>query len=233
MSGSLHLITPPTDEVVTAAEAQAQVPLLAAASDQLLEALIAAAVSQIDPAGGGWLGRALRPQTWELRLSGFPSGYYCGSGYTRDFKKYNAIELPYPPQLLVDSVKYDDGDGVERTLAVDTDYRVLGGGTGKSYIAPVYNGSWPSSVRCDAEAVRVRFTSGYENETAGDELPASIKQAVLLMVKHLYGLGERNLFVSAETVDGVGSRNFVVSENAALVMKTASEGLLAPYRVWE
>ena len=53
------------------------------------------------------------------------------------------------------------------------------------------------------------------------------------MVKNLYGLSERNLFVSAESVDGIGSRNFVVTENAAMVMKAASENLLQPYRVFE
>jgi uncharacterized phiE125 gp8 family phage protein len=231
MSGTLYLITPPTDDVVSVTDARAQLRLSSDVTDAMIEALIDAAVAQLDPAGGGWLGRALRPQTWELRLSRFPYGY-CGTGYARNFRPDVGIELPYPPLLTVDSVKYDDGNGTELTLIEGTGFRVLGGGTRKSCVLPVYNGNWPSSVRCDAESVRVRFTSGYELGTV-DEMPAPIKQAVMLMAKHLNGLAERNLFVSSEDVAGLGSRSFVVSENAALVMKAAAEGLLSTYRVYD
>lgn len=231
---SLHLITPPTDDVVTVDEARAQLRLSDSITDAMIGALIKAAVDQLDPAGGGWLGRALRPQTWELRSNGFPYGY-LGSGYTRDFHTgCGAFELPYPPHLLVEHVKYDDGDGVEQTLVEGTGFRVIElGSIGKAYVSPVYNGSWPTSVRSDVESVRVRFMSGYEISTGADPLPPPIKQAVLLMAKHLLGLGERNLFVSAESVDGVGSKQFVVSENAAMVMKQASESLLSTYRVYD
>lgn len=233
MTRAIYLITPPDDDVVTVDDAREQLRIPATDSDDLIQALIDAAVAQLDPSKGGWLGRALRPQTWELRLPGFPYGY-CGTGYDRSFAaRPYAVELPYPPLLLVDSVKYDDGDGVERTLTEGTGFRVIGlGGLSKAHIAPVYNGSWPSSVRLDYEAVRIRFTCGYELATA-DEMPATIRQAVLLMAKHLYGLSERNLFVSSETVEGVSTRSFVVSENAAMVMKAASESLLSAYRVWE
>lgn len=220
---NLYLITAPTEDVISLEEAKAQLRETATNHDDMIAALIDAAVSQIDPAGGGWLGRALRPQTWELRGDGFP---------------WYSIELPYPPLISVDSVKYDDGDGVEQTLIEGVGFRVIGlGGRNRAEIAPIYNGYWPSSVRCDSESVRIRFTAGYPissgDSPSVDALPQPIKQAVLLMVKHLWGLGERNLFVSAETVDGLGSRQFVVSENAALVMRTASESLLATSRVWE
>lgn len=232
MSTSRYLIEPPSDEVVSLAEAKDHLRITSSSTDDLVQAMIDAAVAQLDPAKGGWLGRALRPQTWEVRCAGFPVAY-CGSGYGRDFRRQSMIELPYPPLLLVESVKYDDSDGVERTLVEDTDYRVIGlGGDGKAAVAPIYNGTWPSSVRCDIESVRVRFMCGYELATV-ETMPAAIRQAVLLMVKNLYGLSERNLFVSAETVDGVGSRNFVVTENAGLVMRAAAESLLASYRVWE
>lgn len=228
----LYLITAPTDEVVSLEEAKAQLRITDADSDEMIEALIDAAVMQIDPAGGGWLARAIRPQTWELRLDGFPCYYqrYVNRAYE--------MALPYPPLISVDSVKYDDGDGVEQTLVDGVGYRVFGVGSFcKASIAPIYNGSWPTSVRSDPESVRVRFTCGYDpsfgNSPPVDQLPAPIKQAVLLMVRYLFGLGERNLFVSSETVDGVGSQNFVVSDNAAAVMKRASESLLGPYIVWD
>lgn len=237
MITSLHLITRPDDEVVTLVEAKAQLRETGTSNDDMIQALIDASLAQIDPAAGGWLGRAIRPQTWELRSDVF-SCYYSGSGYSRNFRRAHELALPYPPLISVDSVKYDDGNGVEQSLAEGTGYRVFGlGSIGKASIAPIHNGTWPSSVRCDPESVRIRFTSGYPtdfgNSPPTDILPAPIKQAVLLMIKSLWGLGERNLFVSAETVDGVGARQFVVTENAGLVMKSASENLLAPYRVWD
>lgn len=217
MSGSLHLITPPTEDVVTLVEAKAHLRQTGNDYDDLIRALIASAVAQIDPAGGGWLGRALRPQTWELRGDGFP----CGR-----------IELPYPPMISVDSVKYYDGDGTDTTMVADTDYRVLGGGIAKSYVAPVYNGAWPSSVRCDAESVRVRFTSGYAR-TSPDSMPAPIKQAVLLAIRDLWSLGERNLYLRSESAPGLASYEWTVSEMAGRVIRAAAENLLATYRVFD
>lgn len=230
---TLYLITAPTDEVVTVAEARAQLRGSVDADDAVIEALIKSAVNQIDPAGGGWLGRALRPQTWELRGSQFPSRY-DGCGYDRNFHRSYEAELPYPPLLVVDSVKYDDGDGVETTLTAGVGYRVIGAGSiGKARIVPIYNGSWPSSVRADDESVRIRFTAGYEDTTAGDELPAPIKQAVILMVKHLYDIANRNMFVSERTIDGVGSTSFFVGETTSANLKSIVENILMPYRVWD
>lgn len=233
MRVSRYLIEGPTDDVVTLDTAKLHLKVTADDQDELIQLMIDAAVAHLDPAKGGWLGRALRPQTWEIRSAGFPV-YYCGSGYGRDFRQVSAIELPYPPLLTVDSVKYDDGDGVEQTLTEGVGYRVIGlGGNEKSYVAPVYNSAWPTSVRSDHESVRVRFTSGYELSSGVESMPAPIQQAVLLMVKQMFGLGERNLFVSSETVEGLGTRSFVVSDRAAAIMKSASENLLQPYRVFE
>lgn len=215
-----YLITAPTEDVVTVAEARAQLRGSTDADDTVIAALIKSAVDQIDPAAKGWLGRALRPQTWELRGSEFPHDDY---------------ELPYPPLLVVDSVKYDDGDGVERTLVEGVGFRVLGqGGIEKSRIAPIYNGSWPSSVRSDHESVRIRFTAGYEDTTAGDEMPPKIKQAVILMLRSLFDLYRQgSLYESSIQIDGVSTRSFVVSKNASELLKAVSEDMLLQVRVWE
>jgi len=237
VNGQLYLITPPTEDVVTLDEAKAFLRETTNDNDALITALIAAAVSTIDPASGGWLGRSLRPTTWELRLPSF--GAHTHLGFYHHY--YDAIAhpvglevaLPYPPLISVDSVKYDDGDGVEQTLTVDTDYRVFGIGAARhARVEPAYNGSWPTGARYDDEAVRIRFTTGYAT-AAPDPLPGAIKQAVFLMVKALSDLSERNLFISAETVEGVGSRNFVVTDNGANIMRTASENLLSTFRVIE
>jgi uncharacterized phiE125 gp8 family phage protein len=230
---ALYLITPPTEDVVSLTEAKAQLRVSGSTDDLMIEAMILAAVNQLDPAGGGWLGRALRPQTWEWRGSSFPC-WYDGCGYARNFHQAYWAELPYPPLLAVDSVKYDNGDGVEQSLVEDTGYRVFGvGSLGKGRIEPVYNGSWPSSVRADHESVRIRFTAGYENGSVTDTLPSPIKQAVIIMVKQLYEMSKRDAALSQITIEGVDSRSYVLSENTVKVLKGVSENLLAPYRVWD
>src|SRR5690606_35307910 len=76
------LITAPTAAVVTMGEAKRHLRVDHDDDDALIGGMIAGVVEHLDPAGKGWLGRALQPQTWELRLDAFP----CGP-----------ITLPYPP----------------------------------------------------------------------------------------------------------------------------------------
>lgn len=230
MSLSLHLITAPTEEVVTLAEAKANLRQTSNQFDDLIQALIDSAVAQLDPASNGWLGRALRPQTWELRSDGFPYGYY-GSGYDRNFRRNDFLELPYPPLISVVSVKYDDRNGAEQTLVQDTDFRVIGGGLRKSCIAPVFNSVWPSA-RCDVESVRVQFKCGYATASP-DPLPQPIKQAVLLAVRDLWSLAERNLYLRSESTPGVATFEWTVSEMAGKVIRSAAENLLSTLRVYE
>jgi uncharacterized phiE125 gp8 family phage protein len=212
-----YLITAPTEEVVTLAEAKAILRITSSDQDAAIQQMINAAVSAIDPAGGGWLGRALRPQTWELRMP-----YFCGE-----------IELPYPPLISVDSVKHYDGDGVDTTLTEGTDYRVYGvGHMSKSKVVTPYQSGWPSSVRVDHESIRVQFTAGY---SAGppDRMPPVIKQAVLLGVREIYSVAEKNLYLRSEVVPGVAEYEWTVSDNAGAVINAAVENYLATQRVIE
>ena len=95
------LITPPSAPLLTLDEAKASLAVMHDDDNALIVSMVAALNGEIDPARGGWLGRALRPATWELRLPGF----------VRD-----EIVLPHPPCASVASVKYDDAAGVEQTL---------------------------------------------------------------------------------------------------------------------
>lgn len=218
------LITAPTADVVSLADCKAALGISTSGQDAMITAALAAVSQALDPATGGWLGRALRPQTWELRLSQFP----CGK-----------IDLPYPVLTEVASVKYDDQAGVEQTLDIDTGYRVFGlGGHNKAYVAPAYNQSWPSA-RCDREAVRIRFVCGYApavpaspGPASADMLPAPIKQAIILSVRMILSNVERNLYLSSDKVDEIGEKRYVVSYVANELVKRASEGLLSAYRVW-
>lgn len=212
-----YLITPPTQDVVTLIEAKAALRITSSDYDIAIQQMINAAVSSIDPAGGGWLGRALRPQTWEVR---FP---YFGE----------TVELPYPPLISVDSFKYYTGNGADMTLVENTDYRVFGvGHKSKSKVVTPYNTSWPSDVRADYESVRIRFTSGYDKGPP-DLLPPVIKQAVILGVRELYSVAEKNLYLRRESIPGVADYEWTVSENAGKVIQQAVENYLSTQRVFE
>ncbi|WP_341020693.1 head-tail connector protein [Brevundimonas diminuta] len=152
----------------------------------LIEAYIAAATAWID-GPTGWLGRTVLSQTLELRCNTF-------SG---------ADVLPYGPATEIVSVKYISPAGIEETLDADR-YEIVAGG-----LSLKEGASWPS-LRGDAEGVRVQYQSG------GDTAPASIQQAVLLLIGQWF----RNRMA-------VNTGNLSVTE-----MPFGVEALLAPFRTW-
>lgn len=214
------LITAPTIPVLTAAEVKSLLGNVADEDNATIDSLVAAVTAQIDAASGGYLDRALRPQTWEYRLEEFPTDS-------------DEIRLPFPPVTEVVSVKYDDVNGDEQALVLDTDYRVFGLGdlspTGRQRVWPIYNGAW-ATARADVEPIRIRYTSGYA-KTPNDLMPQAIKQAVALGVRKLLSLGKQDLFLSERVVEGVGSRRWTVSDQAGKAIKEAMDCLLFPYRV--
>lgn len=149
----------------------------------LIEAYIAAATAWID-GPTGWLGRTVLSQTLELRCNTF-------SG---------ADVLPYGPATEIVSVKYISPAGVEETLDADS-YEIVAGG-----LSLKDGTSWPS-LRGDAEGVRVQYQSG------GDTAPASIQQAVLLLIGQWFT-----------------NRTAVSVEGAPQELPFGVEALLAPFR---
>jgi uncharacterized phiE125 gp8 family phage protein len=87
-----------------------------------------------------------------------------------------AIRLWKGPVTAVVSVKYDDSEGVERTLA---DYRLIEGTNAK--LLPAFGVSWPVTASGPG-TVRIVYTAGY----ATDEVPSALDQAVLLLLGHYY-----------------------------------------------
>lgn len=186
------LITPATVDVVSVADVKAHLRIDYSDDDAYLGALTLAAAATTE----SWLGIALRPQTWELRDDAFPSA---------------EIILPRQPVIEIESVKYDDSDGVEQTVD-DADYRLYVDGSVYG-VEPVYGGSWPSA-RNDRGSVRVRFIAGYEIVDGVDPLPPPIKVAIMQMVSDLYQFRET---ASAAAITEVP-------------MSLSATRLLAPYR---
>jgi uncharacterized phiE125 gp8 family phage protein len=102
----LQLITAPTAEPLTRDEAKAHLRVDGTAEDTLIDTYLLAARQDVEAA----CGRALLPQTWELRLPRFPT-WRCG------------IRLPKPPVTAIVSVRTADLAGAETTL--DADIQIL------------------------------------------------------------------------------------------------------------
>lgn len=194
---ALRLITVPSVEPVTLTEAKAHLRVDHTADDTLISAYIAAARTDCEE----WTARAFVTQTWELVLDEFP---------------VDEIMLPRPPLQSVTSIKYDDGNGIEQTLAVDQ--YTVDNVSQPGWVVPVLSG-WPSSTFEGINSVRIRYVAGYLNADSPADLtaniPQSIKSAILLQVGRLYENRE----------------DVVVGTNAMALPIGACEYLLRPFRV--
>lgn len=177
------LITAPTVEPITLAEAKAHLRVTDAGEDTLISALIAAARGYCQKETG----RALLTQTWEITLDAFPS----------------AIELPNPPVASITSVKYLDGNGIEQTLDSAAWKLDKSSDYGVGRLVPAYGYVWPAT-RADINAVRVRYVAGYADAAS---VPQEMKQWMLLQIGHWYehreSINVGNITGKLDYVDGL------------------------------
>lgn len=109
--------------------------------------------------------RAIMEQTWTLYLDEFPDS--------------DTIQIPRPPLVSVESVKYYDSDGVLQTLD-SSKYRVHKVGVfGEVEIID----SWPAT-QSRRNAVEIAFTAGYSDDPAA--LPPLLVQGLLFIIAHWY-----------------------------------------------
>jgi len=159
---ALQLVTAPTQEPLTIAEAQAQCRIDISEENSLLLSYIQAARDQL----GTELRRTLLTTTYRYGCATF-GGLHC-------------LRLPLPPLQSVTSVSYVDTAGVTQALAAT----VYGVDTlsepGKLYLKE--GQAWPS-VREQPNAVQVVYVAGW---TSPALIPAEIKQAMRLLVGHWY-----------------------------------------------
>jgi len=156
----ITVITAPTFEPVTLAEAKAHLRVSHTAEDSLITALITVAREQAE----SYTQRSICAQTLD---------------YSRDAFLLQ-FELPLCPLQSVTSIKYIDLNGTEQTLA-EAEYQVNSQSI-PAIIALAHGKVWPC-VRSELNAVRIRYSAGYA--TAAD-IPASIKSAMLLLIGDLY-----------------------------------------------
>ncbi len=162
-----YLITAPTVEPVALGWLKSALEIDHDDNDAQLATWIAAARRRFE----GYTARAFVSQVREIRLDRF----------------YDAVRLPYPVHAAnaIVSVTYTNDAGAD--VVVDgAAYRLteVGSLTG-AVLRPAYNTTWPSA-RLDVEAVRIRYTCGYQLGS-GDALLASVPPEIPTAIAHFVG----------------------------------------------
>jgi uncharacterized phiE125 gp8 family phage protein len=161
---ALKLKTAPALTPITLAEVKAHVRVDHSDDDAMLQTMIDAAVSYVD-GYSGVLGRCMIEQTWELYYDAFP----CGD-----------LLIPLGKLISVTSVEYVD-PVTELYVSWDAANYEIDNVSLDGWVIPV-NG-WPI-IMDTSNAVRVTFKAGY-GATAAD-VPAAIRQAMMLLIGHWY-----------------------------------------------
>lgn len=183
-----ELVTAPTEEPITLAEAKLFARTLSAdtSEDSLLEGLITTVREFTERVTR----RALITQEWKIFLNTFPGGA--------------SIELPFAPLQDVTHVKYYNEQGVLTTLVGNEGGDgaiaeiVTSSEPGKIRLAPEQN--WPATQLDRFDAVEVQFVAGYADAAS---VPASLKSIMLALLVHLYeNRGETDLSVFEKLLMG-------------------------------
>lgn len=159
----LKLVTGPTSEPVTLAEAKAQCRVDVADDDAVLTNYITAARRWCETIAR----RAFLTQTWQLWLDAWPSERF--------------IVLRMPPLQSVSSVVYYDDADQAATLDVSNYYVDAVSEPGRVVLRS--DAGWPSTTLREANGVCVTFVAGW---TTAANVPPTIKHAILLIVGHWY-----------------------------------------------
>jgi uncharacterized phiE125 gp8 family phage protein len=167
---SLQLITGPTVEPVTLAEAKAQMRKQDSVEDSLITDKIAAAREEIEQ----YLDRALISQTWELSLDGFFDQNGC---------LLEAIELPKARLLSVTSIAYTAADGTTAAMSPGDYVADTADDNVPGWVIPKYGTSWPET-HPSANSVRIRFVAGYGPTAAN---PSSTARGCGQLLLSLHG----------------------------------------------
>lgn len=162
------VVTPPAEEPVTLAEAKRHLRVDATDEDVLIGSLIQAAREWAE----NYCNRTFVTTVLRIGRDDFRLGLS------------DAIELPRGPVQSIGSVLYFDVDGVQRAWS-SSGYTVVAGAA-PSQLVLTTGGAWPIT-RSPGGGVQITYTAGYGNAAA---VPASIKQAMLLLIGHWYAARE-------------------------------------------
>jgi uncharacterized phiE125 gp8 family phage protein len=177
---ALTLVTPPSIEPISTADAKAHLRVDSSADDALIDGLVAAARLICE----NICQRSFIETTWLLTLDHFPPTCYGDStrSLERQYSGRNGvIVFPWAQPTAVDSVKYIDINGVQQTVPT-SDY-IFDGRSLKGRLTPAYAKTW-APTRSIINAVEIQFKAGFG--TSASDVPQSVTAAIKLVLGVLY-----------------------------------------------
>ncbi len=186
----LILTAGPATEPVSLEEAKAHCRIDSDTEDTLVSSLILAARLHVEHS----LGFALLSQNWSLYLDRWPDKPF--------------VELPLAPLIGIDAVRLYSPTGSWVTL--DPGLFFADAVSRRPRLARAEAQVWPAPGR-ELNGIEIAFTAGYG--ASADDVPAPLRQAILLLVAHWYEAREPVTF----------------GDDAELVPLTVAS-LVAPYR---
>jgi uncharacterized phiE125 gp8 family phage protein len=161
-SMALQLLTPPVVEPVSLPEVKAHLRIDVADEDALLGSLIVTSRLQIEAA----LALALNSQSWRLTLDCWPLG--------------GTVEIPIRPLQSANGIRVRDL--AEMAVTVDPFAYAIDVASDIGRIAP-RSGYWPQpGIR--QNGIEIDFVAGFGPAPA--DVPALIRQALLMLIAHWY-----------------------------------------------
>lgn len=160
---TLVLTAGPAVEPVTLAEAKAHLRVDGMAEDTLIASLIVTSRLHIETV----LGLGLVTQAWTWLIDAWPD--------------LAVLRLPMRPVQSIASVRIHAEDGSVLTLAPDA--YVLDGNGAPARLVRRRGRAWPVPGRA-ANGIEIAFVAGFGD--AASQVPAPLRQAVLLLLAHWY-----------------------------------------------
>ena len=158
---ALMLTAGPAIEPISVADAKTHLRVDTIAEDILIASLILTSRLHIEAA----LGLSLITQSWQLTFDAFPDG--------------NAVALPLHPISAITAVRTTASDGTITTLSAASTLFDPGPPARIVRTGP----SWPH-ITAAANGITIGFTAGFGSNAT--DVPAPIRQAMLLLVAHWY-----------------------------------------------
>jgi len=143
----------PIFEPVSLAQAKVVVRQSSDSDDSYLRGLIVAAREHCEMLTN----RCIARRTWVLPFDAFP---ICQGVHL--YSVWQEIELPRPPLVSVEQIRYIDLDGAVKWLASGTDF-IVDRLNEPGRISPTSTSGWPATLLVP-NAVEVMFTTGYDDD---------------------------------------------------------------------
>jgi uncharacterized phiE125 gp8 family phage protein len=184
-----QLVTPPTVEPITLLQAKQHLRVDFQDDDTLITTLITAAREICEQK----MQRSIYNQTYVLSLDQFNYGDWRS---TIPMERRNplrfsalwesmALRLPMPRLVSVTSITFLDITGTQQML--DPSAYMVDASSEPARIVPAINLTWPTTDYYIPGSVKVTYVSGsYGDGETISTCPAMIKQAMLLIIGHLY-----------------------------------------------